>query len=78
MPIPRPTASTITDDQLDALWTALDEVDALHFEHFRDGKPMGWCNCGHSCPCPTVKIISRQRSRALESACPKDGRARGN
>lgn len=56
MPIPRPTASTITDDQLDALWDALDLLEALHQGH----------------DCETLTLISRQRSRALETPCRSD------
>lgn len=68
----RPTASTITDDQLDALWDALDQVEALHYEvpdPLDPISPSGNCVCGEPGPCTTMKIISRQRSRALESPC---------
>jgi hypothetical protein len=68
----RPTASTITDDQLDALWDCLDQVDALHreaplYSDLGPPDPSGYCVCGESGPCTTMKIISRQRSIALES-----------
>lgn len=71
MPIPRPTASTITDDQVDALWDALDQVEAYHAEVLH-GRYAGSCRiCGCPAPCPTVNIISRQRSLALEPTCPR-------
>lgn len=77
MPTPRPTASTITDDQLDALWDALDQIDALHYEEVEYGSLgdmnfSGNCVCGEPGPCITMKIISRQRSRAMEPICPPD------
>jgi hypothetical protein len=81
MDIPRPTASTVTDDQLDALWDALDQIEALHYEvpeysSLGDITPSGNCVCGESGPCPTLQIIYRQRSIATESICPTDGSAR--
>lgn len=74
MHIPRPTASTITDDQLDALWDALDQIEALHVEaplYDSDGVPYpsGNCVCGEAGPCTTLKIVYRQRARALEAPC---------
>lgn len=76
MPIPRPTASTITDDQLDALWDALDQIETLHTRveegNYDSGEPYRACiHCGWLIPCPTVQIISRQRSLALEPTCPR-------
>lgn len=75
MDIPRPTASTITDDQLDALWDALDQIEALHYEvpeysALGDMSPSGNCACGEPGPCPTLTIISRQRSKAQEPTWP--------
>ncbi len=67
----RPTASTITDDQLDALWKALDEVEKRHsrveFGNYDSGEPYRACpHCGWLSPCPTLQIIARQR-RIVES-----------
>jgi hypothetical protein len=69
----RPTASTITDDQLDALWDALDQIEALHSDY------AGYCRmCGGLHPCLTIEIISRQRSLALESTCPRSTAGRND
>lgn len=66
MHIPRPTASTITDDQLDALWDALDQIEDAHPARG------DYCDtCGGKTPCYTLRIISRQRSHILESTCPR-------
>jgi hypothetical protein len=77
MPEKRPTASTINDEQLDALWTALDEVSRVHTPV---GDPQDYDEGAIPCPecgyafCATIEIISRQRSIALEPPiCPKDG-----
>lgn len=83
MDIPRPTASTITDDQLDALWDALDQIEALHYEvpeygDLGDMNPSGNCACGEPGPCTTLTIISRQRSKALESTCPRSPTGRND
>jgi hypothetical protein len=80
MPDMRPMASDITDDQLDALWAGLDLVEERHRPKdydFTDAgavQEVGYCiECGRPSPCPTIRIISRQRSIATESLCPKDG-----
>lgn len=83
MDIPRPTASTITDNQLEALWDALDQIEALHYEApmydmSGDMNPSGDCVCGEPGPCTTMKIISRQRSIASESACPRNPAGRND
>jgi hypothetical protein len=83
MDIPRPTASTITDDQLDALWDALDQIEALHheapeYDGYGQPSPSGNCVCGEPGPCTTLKIISRQRSIALESTCPRSPTGRSD
>lgn len=65
----RPTASTITDDQLDALWDALAQIEGVHQP---DGKPEDYeygevpCGeCGYAA-CETSQIIIRQRYIAEE------------
>lgn len=75
MPI-RPTASTINDNQLDALWAALDELEVLHQHHILNGvREAEFCaQCGHLAPCPTAQIISRQRSVIQESPCTTETR----
>lgn len=63
----RPTASSITDDEVDILWGALRMLELLHFT--RDGL----CHeCGHTAPCRTARVISRQRSKLKEAQCRTD------
>jgi hypothetical protein len=53
-PAIRPTASTINDDQVDALWDGLDEAYAAHYPH-EEGD---WCTeCRQRTPCRTVQIL---------------------
>lgn len=63
--------SGLTDDQLDALWGALDALEALHTSSVLCGVRV--CReCSHPFPCTTVQTISRQRSIALEAPCPTE------
>lgn len=69
----RLTVSTATDDALDALQDALDEIEGKHtektYDHEEGGvQETGYCTgCGRPFPCPTVQIISRQRSKMEEA-----------
>lgn len=70
MPVKRLTVSDITDDQLDALWDALDLVEIRHApggaaEDYDDHRAH-CAECGDPVPCPTVQIINRQRTLAMK------------
>jgi hypothetical protein len=57
--IARPTASTINDDQLDAVFEGLDLLEEIH-------RPteLGTCfTCGRFSPCETEQIIVSTRQR---------------
>lgn len=73
----RPTASGINDNQLDALFEALDEIE---HEHRPAGDPRDYdCGrapclaCDEDHPCTTVRIITRQRSKAQEEPLAESG-----
>lgn len=66
------TASTITDDQVDALTETLDLLESLHYAAGRpEDYDSGRAPCaedGDDHPCKTIEIISRQRSKIEEAA----------
>jgi len=66
----RPTASTITDDQLDALWKALEQIEKLHSPipvEEPSGEYVPTCpEDGEYTPCTTLRIIWRQRDLAMK------------
>ena len=65
----RPTASTITDDQLDALYEGLERLEGLHkpFEDEFGGFYASTCiECGENAPCNTVKTIREIRQRSMQ------------
>lgn len=57
----RPTASAITDDQLDQLYAQLDAVRALHIN---DYGLCGECTNSHGVlwPCPTIRALDGQET----------------
>lgn len=62
----RLSASSVNDDQMDALQEAVDGVYDMHYPH----TPGDRCTeCGQPTPCRTVRLISRQRSKIQESSC---------
>lgn len=69
----RLTASSVNDDQMDAFQDALDEVEQEHTERVYDPEEggvqeTGYCiGCERPFPCPTIQIISRQRSKIEEA-----------
>lgn len=69
----RLTVSTATDDALDALQDALDEIEQRHTERTYDPEEggvqeTGYCTgCGRPFPCETVRIITRQRTKIEEA-----------
>jgi len=70
----RITASLVTDDQLDALQDTLDLIEREHTERVYDAdeggvQETGYClGCGRPAPCPTIMIITRQRSKIEEAS----------
>lgn len=63
-PAIRPTADSITDDVVDALWEFLEGVEALHNAHKQDGVCM---QCMTSGECLTAQLAALCRVRIEES-----------
>lgn len=63
-PAIRPTADTITDDMVDALWEGVDYLRREHYPH----EPGDRCTeCGQNTPCRTVRVIDRIYERIEEA-----------
>jgi len=62
----RPTASTIIDDQVDALWDLLEAVEALHYPHEEGDR---CTECGQTTPCRTIQSAKLARIRIEVATC---------
>jgi hypothetical protein len=69
-PARRPTASSVNDDQVDALFEGLERLFVVHHPNAEEGR---CTECGQRTPCSTVETIRRTWTKveaAVEDECP--------